>query len=143
MTVYTHCNHDSSPYRARQTFLDALASCGQRAAFQTLSLRRFLSRLPPVSVTVYPNSALVTREVEVPAGEGTTQVTVTPLPPTTVQSSLYAEGTDGIRVLSTRFRTRPVMEDTRAEVRRLQEEIRQLQQNQDKAESDIKAVQAT
>jgi uncharacterized protein (TIGR02231 family) len=93
------------------------------------------------SVTVYPNSALVTREVDVPAGA--TEVTVTPLPPTTVQSSLYAEGTDVIRVLSTRFRTRPILEDTREDVRKLQDELKQLQQTQDKAEAETKGIQAT
>ena len=69
-------------------------------------------------VTVYQNNALVTREVEVPQGMGTLELVVTPLPPQTVNSSLYSEGTDGIRVLTTRFRTRPIMEDTREEVRK-------------------------
>src|SRR5262249_3166623 len=41
------------------------------------------------AVTVYPNSALVTREVDVPEGAGTLELTVTPLPPMTVNSSLY------------------------------------------------------
>ena len=44
------------------------------------------------AVTVYPNSALVTREVEVPAGTGTVELVVTPLPPQTINSSLYTEG---------------------------------------------------
>src|SRR5437879_3406936 len=80
-----------------------------------------------VMVTVYPTSALITREVDVPEGNGTTEVVVTPLPVTTVQSSLYAEGTDSIRVLSTRFRTRPIFEDTREDVRKLQDELKKLQ----------------
>src|SRR6516164_228135 len=80
-----------------------------------------------INVTVYPNSALVTREVEVPAGQGTLELVVTPLPEHTVNSSLYSEGSDGIRVLSTRFRTRPVREDTREEVRKLEDEIKRLQ----------------
>src|SRR5437870_2502251 len=50
------------------------------------------------SVTVYQNTALVTREVEVPEGEGSLELVVTSLPPQTVNSSLYSEGTDGIRV---------------------------------------------
>src|SRR5688572_1984052 len=40
------------------------------------------------AVTVYPNSALITREVEVPQGAGTLELIVTPLPPTVVNSSL-------------------------------------------------------
>src|SRR5262249_20689456 len=94
------------------------------------------------AVTVYPNGALVTREVDVPEGDGTVELTVTPLPPTTVNSSLYSEGTDGIRVLATRFRSRPILEDTREDVRKLQDEIKELQQSQEKADADIKAAQA-
>ena len=45
-------------------------------------------------VTVYPNSALVTREVEVPGGAGSFELVVTPLPEHTVNSSLYSEGAD-------------------------------------------------
>src|SRR5262249_3063271 len=52
------------------------------------------------AVTVYPNSALVTREVEVPDNLGIHEVIVSPLPPTTVNSSLYTEGAEGIRVLT-------------------------------------------
>jgi uncharacterized protein (TIGR02231 family) len=93
------------------------------------------------AVTVYPNSALVTREVEVPAPAGTHELTVTPLPPTTNNSSLYTEGTQGIRVLTTRFRTRPILEDTRKDVRKLQDEVKQLQLSREKLEAEIKAIQ--
>src|SRR5262249_10107918 len=93
------------------------------------------------AVTVYPNSALVTREVDVPEGTGTLELTVNPLPPTTVNSSLYTEGSDGVRVLTTRFRTRPILEDTREEVRKLQDELKQLQTSREKVEAEIKAIQ--
>ena len=56
------------------------------------------------AVTVYPSSAMVTREAEVPAGKGVVEVTISPLPTQAVLSSLNTEGTEGIRVLSTRFR---------------------------------------
>jgi uncharacterized protein (TIGR02231 family) len=94
-----------------------------------------------VGVTVYPYGALVTREVDVPAGKGVVELTVSPLPPTTVASSLFSEGTDGIRVLTTRFRTRSIQQDTRAEVRKLQEEIAQLSQSREKMQADINAIQ--
>jgi uncharacterized protein (TIGR02231 family) len=93
------------------------------------------------AVTVYPNSALVTREVDVPEGTGTLELTVTPLPPATVNSSLYTEGSDGVRVLTTRFRTRPILEDTREEVRKLQDELKQLQLSREKIEAEVKAIQ--
>src|SRR5437868_7176697 len=67
-------------------------------------------------VTVYQGSALVTREVSVPAGSGLMELTVNPLPPQTVDSSLYSEGSEGVHILSTRYRTRAVQADTRQEV---------------------------
>src|SRR5437660_7136132 len=55
-------------------------------------------------VTVYPDSALVTREVDVPGGAGVMELVINGLPEQTVSSSLYAESSEGIRVLTTRFR---------------------------------------
>ncbi len=78
------------------------------------------------AVTVYQGNALVTREVAVPEGKGLVELVVTPLPPQTVAGSLSAEAGDGIRVLSTRYRTRAVREDTRQEVRAREEEIKTL-----------------
>jgi len=79
------------------------------------------------AVTVYQGNALVTREVAVPAGKGVVELVVTPLPPQTVDNSLYTEGAEGLRVLSTRYRTRAVREDTRKEVRAKLEQIKALQ----------------
>src|SRR5262245_24315513 len=77
-----------------------------------------------VKVTLYPNSALVTREVDVPAGDGITELVVPQLPPRVVNSSLYSEGANGLRVLSTRFRSRQVFEDTREDVRKAEDELK-------------------
>lgn len=93
-----------------------------------------------VAVTVYANTALVTREVTAPEAAGLTEVVVSPLPPYTMQSSLYAEGTDNIRVLSVRYRTRSIAEDTREEVRKLEAEIKGLQTKSAGFESDLKAM---
>ncbi len=93
------------------------------------------------AVTVYPLSALVTREVDVPAGKGIVELIVSPLPPTIVNSSLYSEGTEGVRVLTTRFRTRAIQQDTRVEVLKLQAELAQLALSREKIDADIKAVQ--
>lgn len=92
-----------------------------------------------VAVTVYANTALVTREVTVPEAAGLTEVVVSPLPPYTLQSSLYAEGNDNLRVLSVRYRTRAIAEDTREEVRKLEAEIKGLQLKAQEHESAIKA----
>jgi N-terminal domain of unknown function (DUF4140) len=91
-------------------------------------------------VTVYQGQALVTREVSVPDGDGTVELVVTPLPPQTVDSSLYTEGAEGLRVLSTRFRTRAIKEDTRQEVRAKQELLKKLQADAQRLEKEI-AVQ--
>src|SRR6516225_872885 len=93
------------------------------------------------NVTVYPSNALVTREVEVPAGAGTMELVVSPLPERTVHSTLYSEGAGGTRVLTTRFRSRPVKEDTREEVRKLEGEVKKLQENARKAQADLAACQ--
>jgi hypothetical protein len=93
-------------------------------------------------VTVYPDSAMVTREVEVPAGAGLVELVINPLPEATVASSLYSESSDGIRVLTTRFRSRPVKEDTREEVRKIEDEIHKLQQEARKIQSEMKAIES-
>ncbi len=92
-------------------------------------------------VTVYQNTALVTREVEVPEGIGSLELIVTPLPPQTVNSSLYSEGTDGIRILSTRFRTRPIKEDMREEVRKLEAQLKDLQTAAQKLQAEMKTIE--
>ncbi len=80
-----------------------------------------------VAVTLYQTNALVTREVAVPEGKGAVEVVVTPLPPQTIEGSLSTEGPEGFRVLSTRYRTRAVKEDTREEVRSKQNELKTLE----------------
>ncbi len=93
------------------------------------------------AVTVYSNTALVTREVTAPEAAGLTEVVVSPMPPYTMQSSLYAEaGDDKIRVLSVRFRTRAIAEDTREEVRKIDAQIKTLNTKQQTLESELKAT---
>ncbi|HZU38874.1 MAG TPA: DUF4139 domain-containing protein [Gemmataceae bacterium] len=93
------------------------------------------------AVTVYPNSALVTREVEVPAGTGSLELVVTPLPPQTIDSSLFSEASHGIRVLTTRYRTRPVREDTREEVRKVEAQLKTLESEGQRLESDLRVCE--
>ena len=78
------------------------------------------------AVTIYQGSALVTREVQIPEGNGPMEVVVSPLPAQTLDSSLYSEGTADIRILTTRFRTRALKEDTRQEVRAKEQQIKTL-----------------
>ncbi len=94
-----------------------------------------------VSVTVYEDSALVTREVLVPEGKGQVDLLVTPLPSEVVGRSLYTEAEGGLRVLSTRYRTRAVKEDSRAAVRELDASLKELKHEQHALE-EAKAVTA-
>src|SRR4051794_26394580 len=84
------------------------------------------------AVTIYQDSALVTREVTTPASAGLMELIVSPLPAQTIDSSLYSEGGDGIRILTTRYRTRAIKEDTREEVRAKEQQIKSLQSDAEK-----------
>jgi len=106
-----------------------------RAQPENPSPRPAVSRI--VAVTVYQGQALVTREVNVPEGEGNVELIVTPLPPQTVDNSLYSEGADGLRVLSTRYRTRAVKDDTRQEVRVKEDLLKKLSADVQKMQNEI------
>lgn len=77
-------------------------------------------------VTVYTNTALVTRDVEVPEGVGLLELVVTPLPTQVMDGSLYSEGNDGIRVLTTRYRMRAIEQDTSEAVKKVNDERKKL-----------------
>lgn len=95
-----------------------------------------------VQVTVYPDTALVTREVAVPPEKGFYELVVSPLPTAVVANSLYGEGTDGIRVLATRYRTRAVELDTRKEVRDLNEQEGKILLENQRLASEAKTIEA-
>src|SRR5262249_22737071 len=92
-------------------------------------------------VTVYQNTALVTREVDVPEGTGSMELVVATLPPQPVNSSLSSEGSAGIRVLTTRYRTRAIQEDTREEVRKKQAQLKDLQRAAQRLQSEAKTLE--
>jgi hypothetical protein len=123
--------------------------CGMAVSFVTLVFageEPKLEVVPPIAasritaVTVYQANALVTRQVDVPAKQGLVELVVGPLPPSTLDSSLYSEGTDGLRVLTTRYRTRVVRENTLDEVRRLEEQIRKLRQQDQEIQRQIQVI---
>jgi hypothetical protein len=92
-------------------------------------------------VTVYPNTALVTREVDVPDGPGLIELTIAPMPDQIVPSTMYSEAGDGLRVLTTRFATRHVLEDTSEERRKLEADKEKYQVVAAKIESDLASLQ--
>lgn len=94
-----------------------------------------------MSVTVYRTNALVTREVDVPEGIGMFELEVKHLPPTLQEASLYSEAVNGTRILATRSRTRVVAEDTREEVRKLQAKLKELQQLDERLQSEITTLE--
>ncbi|TWT85978.1 hypothetical protein Pla123a_07860 [Posidoniimonas polymericola] len=79
------------------------------------------------AVTVYQGQALVTRQIELENAGGLTEIVVTGLPAKVQPGSLYAEPGDGVVVRSVRYRTRPVEQDVRAEVRELDQQLQDLQ----------------
>lgn len=78
-------------------------------------------------VTVYRGQALVTRLVDLPGKAGLQEVVITGLPEQVLPGSIYAESADGVEVRSVRYRVRPVMQDVREEVRKLDTTLRQTQ----------------
>lgn len=89
-----------------------------------------------VAVTMYQGQDLVTREVSVAEGKGTVKLVVTPLPPQTVDNSLCTEGADGLCVFSTLFRTRAVKDDTRQEVRAMEELLKKFSTDAQKLQKE-------
>src|SRR5437868_13903713 len=91
-------------------------------------------------VKVYPTNAQVTREVEVPAGNGLVELVVAPMPDQIVPSTMYSEAGNGIRVLTTRFSTRQTFEDTSEERRKLEAEKEKYQVVGAKIASDMISI---
>ncbi len=87
-------------------------------------------------VTVYRGQALVTRSVDVDLPAGTSELIVTDLPARIVPESLYAQTLDDIKVLSVRYREKAVKEDTREEVKELEEQIEEIRNQIFRTEQD-------
>lgn len=92
------------------------------------------------AVTVYQGNALVTREVDVREGAGLVELVVSPLPPETIDGSLFTESSDGIHVLTTRYRARAVKEDTREAVRKVERQIKELQARSQDLQKQIEVI---
>jgi len=77
-------------------------------------------------VTVYRGQALVTRTIKADLPQGTSELIITDLPAKIVPESLYAQTSGNLKILSVRYRERAVKEDTRQEVKQLDEQIENL-----------------
>ena len=92
------------------------------------------------TVTIYRGQALVTREVVVPEGLGTLELMVSPISPLIVESSLYTEGTEGLRILGTRSKIEAVTDDSQKQIQAVNDRIKTLQANGERIQNEI-AVQ--
>jgi hypothetical protein len=79
-------------------------------------------------VTLYRGQAQITRVIRVEGEPGSTEIVVGNLPEQVVPGSVFAEGGDSVEVRAVRFRTRAVGEEPREEVRQLDREILDVQQ---------------
>jgi hypothetical protein len=79
------------------------------------------------AVTVYRGQALVTRLVDVPGPAGLREVVVTNLPEHIIPGSVFAEAGPTVEVRSVVFRVRPVSQDVREDVRKLDIQTRDVQ----------------
>lgn len=88
-------------------------------------------------VTVYRGQALVTRTINVDLPPGASELIVENLPAQVIPESIYAQSPDTIKVLSVRYRERPVMEDTREEVKQLDSQIEDVKHKLKYAEAEL------
>lgn len=86
-------------------------------------------------VTLYRGTAMVTRMVTVPAGEGEMALVVGDLPPAINPQSLNAAGNDAVSVRSVRFRTRAVKTEPNAELAELQAQFKNLSREMQKLQA--------
>jgi uncharacterized protein (TIGR02231 family) len=91
-------------------------------------------------VTVYRGQALVTRTVSVDLPPGASELIVKDLPAMIVPESIYAQTSGDTKVLSVRYREKAVSEDTRQEVKQLDEQIEDVQNKLKYAESEQKHI---
>jgi hypothetical protein len=88
--------------------------------------------VPPVGtirqVTLYRNSALVTREIAVPPGEPSRTLDVPDLPELMIANSVYADGDESTVVRAVRVSNSPAVESQRQEVRDLDRQLEELKQ---------------
>lgn len=91
-------------------------------------------------VTLYQGTALVTREIEIPAGPaGPLEILVSPLPTATDPSTVFADKAEGVEIRSVSCRTRPADQavERQGEVARLEAAILEAEQKIANARNEI------
>ncbi len=79
-------------------------------------------------VTVYRGQALVTRQLDVNLPHGDVELVAGHLPEHIISESLFAQTQTHVKILSVRYRQRAMQEDTRENVKVLDQKIRTLEQ---------------
>jgi len=79
-----------------------------------------------VAVTLYRDRALVTRKIEVPAGEKLRTINVSNLPESVIPDSVYADADERTVIRAVRVSPRVTVESNREEVRVLEKQIHDL-----------------
>lgn len=95
-------------------------------------------------VIVYHGRALVTRTIELnKQPEGDLELLVEDLPERILPESIYAQATNGIQVLSVRYRVKEIEKDMRAEVRAIDEQIETTEKELYKVKRDLELAHHT
>jgi hypothetical protein len=94
------------------------------------------------AVTVYRGQAMVTRAIDVGAGElGLREIVVTDLPSRVLPTSLFAESDPGVQVRSVLYRERAVQDDIREGVKDIDAQLATLTQSLTQADRDRQVLQ--
>lgn len=88
------------------------------------------------NVIVYRGQALVTRDIEVTSKASSFEIVVTGLPEQIIPDSLYTDTPAGLTVSSVRYRKQTIKEDTREEVKAIEQQIEELKEKLHKATRD-------
>lgn len=91
------------------------------------------------AVTVYRGQALVSRVIDLPDATGLADIVVTDLPPQVLPASVFAEVEGDAEVRHIRPRTRAVMDDVQEGVRKIDEQLGELEaaSNAERARLDV------
>src|SRR6056297_310764 len=92
-------------------------------------------------VTVYRDRALVSREISVPADAPSDMLTISGLPEQLIPGSVYAEGDGQTEVRAVEVAVRSTANSSRQEVRTLEQELSDLQDEKLKLDSQLELLQ--
>jgi uncharacterized protein (TIGR02231 family) len=121
-------------------FAVAVAASFLASAFAVAEAVQATGRIE--SVTLYRGQALVTRVVSIDAPAGPTQIVVGELPEQIVGESLYAAGRGDLQVRAVRYHTRALEDAPREEVRKLDDEIEELEKEMRKVDELQKTLKS-